>query len=102
MWSLRSIVFLRLVGVVAVGSLLSLLSLTSCVEWTTDRQGNLQSIGLPGVPVWQTPTLAEQKRIAAQGDLAAPAGASVDPAAARIVTIESDAEWLKLVKQWRT
>jgi hypothetical protein len=31
-----------------------------CFEWTEDSQGNLQSVGVPGVPIWQSkepPTL---------------------------------------------
>jgi hypothetical protein len=35
--------------------LLSLLCLfAGCVQWTQDSQGHLQSVGLPGVPVWQS------------------------------------------------
>lgn len=102
MWGSHAIVSLRPVVTLTMGVSLALSSLTSCVEWTTDRQGNLQSIGLPGVPVWQTQTLAEQKRLAAKGDLASIPGATVDPAAARIVATSSDAAWLALVNQWRT
>ena len=25
-----------------------------CFEWSEDSQGNLQSVGLPGIPVWQS------------------------------------------------
>ena len=25
-----------------------------CFEWSEDSKGNLQSVGLPGVPVWQS------------------------------------------------
>jgi len=102
MWGIHAIVSLRPVVTLAVGVSISLSSLTSCVEWTTDRKGNLTSIGLPGVPVWQEKTLAEQKRLAAEGDLASVPGATVDPAAARIVSTYSDAAWLTLVNQWRT
>ena len=34
--------------------LLCLCLLAGCFEWTQDSQGNLQSVGLPGVPVWQS------------------------------------------------
>ena len=29
-------------------------ALTGCVEWTQDPHGNLQSIGVPGLPLWQS------------------------------------------------
>jgi hypothetical protein len=58
MWVIRAIGSPRFVGALAVGGLLALFSLTACVEWTTDPQGHPQSIGLPGVPLWQTQTLA--------------------------------------------
>ena len=37
-------------------SLLSavLLLTAGCFSWTEDQNGNLQSVGLPGVPVWQS------------------------------------------------
>jgi hypothetical protein len=28
--------------------------LGGCFEWTEDSQGNLQSVGVPGVPIWQS------------------------------------------------
>ncbi len=34
--------------------LLCITSLAGCFEWTQDSQGNLQSVGLPGVPVWES------------------------------------------------
>lgn len=27
--------------------------LAGCFEWSEDQNGNLQSVGLPGIPVWQ-------------------------------------------------
>src|ERR1700733_12865643 len=36
------------------GLLVGLCALAGCFEWTQDSQGNLQSVGLPGVPVWQS------------------------------------------------
>lgn len=27
---------------------------TSCIAWSEDSQGNLQSVGLPGVPLWKS------------------------------------------------
>jgi hypothetical protein len=29
-------------------------ALAGCFEWQEDAQGNLQSVGLPGVPVWKS------------------------------------------------
>jgi hypothetical protein len=34
--------------------LLCLCGLAGCFEWSEDSQGNLRSVGLPGVPVWQS------------------------------------------------
>jgi hypothetical protein len=34
--------------------LLCITGLPGCLEWSQDSQGNLQSVGLPGVPVWQS------------------------------------------------
>jgi hypothetical protein len=31
-------------------------ALAGCFEWTEDSQGKLQSVGLPGVPVWKSKT----------------------------------------------
>ncbi|HEY9159184.1 hypothetical protein [Candidatus Binatus sp.] len=31
-------------------------ALAGCFEWTEDQQGNLQSVGLPGVPIWKSKT----------------------------------------------
>ena len=28
-------------------------ALAGCFEWTEDQNGNLKSVGLPGIPVWQ-------------------------------------------------
>ncbi|HLI80513.1 MAG TPA: hypothetical protein VKV03_11055 [Candidatus Binataceae bacterium] len=38
------------------GMLLSVCVLAGCFTWTQDSQGNLQSVGLPGLPVWQSST----------------------------------------------
>jgi hypothetical protein len=29
-------------------------ALAGCFSWTEDQQGNLQSVGLPGVPLWKS------------------------------------------------
>ena len=36
------------------GLMICFFTLGGCFEWTEDSQGNLQSVGLPGVPVWQS------------------------------------------------
>ncbi len=81
---------------------IALTSLASCIEWSTNSQGQLQSFGLPGLPVWQTQTLSEQKRLAANGELAAAPGSTVDPDAAQLAASSSDAPWLEDMNRWRT
>src|SRR5208282_5469892 len=31
-------------------------ALAGCFQWTEDQQGNLQSVGVPGVPIWTSKT----------------------------------------------
>ena len=38
------------------GLMISVMTLAGCFEFTQDSQGNLQSVGLPGVPVWKSST----------------------------------------------
>jgi hypothetical protein len=38
--------------VIAIG----ICALAGCFEWTEDPHGNLQSVGLPGLPVWKSKT----------------------------------------------
>lgn len=83
------------------GTLALILCSTSCIEWTQNSQGQLQSIGVPGVLIWQSQSLAEQKQLAGEGRLAASPGATLDPDAAKLVSIESDADWLTEVNRWR-
>lgn len=40
-----------------------------CVEWTEDSQGHLSSVGLPGVPVWQSQPNAATAQPAAPPEL---------------------------------
>ena len=37
-----------------IAVLLGLCAMVGCFEWTEDPQGNLRSVGLPGLPVWQS------------------------------------------------
>jgi len=29
-------------------------ALAGCFQWTEDQQGNLQTVGVPGMPIWQS------------------------------------------------
>jgi hypothetical protein len=78
------------------------LSFSACIEWSTNSQGSLQSIGVPGIPVWQSPELSQQKMMAKEGTLAAQPGSVVDPDAANLVTVNSDDPWLTELNTWRT
>jgi len=102
MRGMRLLSSLRRGVTLTIGLLLAIFHLTACVQYSIDRQGNMQSIGLPGLPVWQTQTLAEQKRLAAEGDLVASPGSMIDPTATRFVAIASDATWLAQVNRWRS
>jgi hypothetical protein len=31
-------------------------ALAGCLQWTEDQQGSLQSVGVPGVPLWKSKT----------------------------------------------
>lgn len=44
----------RLQQALAGSVILGLCATVGCFEWTEDSQGNLQSVGLPGLPVWQS------------------------------------------------
>lgn len=88
---------LALIGV----GLAAALNLGSCVEWGTNSQGQLQSIGLPGLPVWQSQTLTDQNRQASEGILAASPGTELDPKAANLPSSPSQADWLVEVNRWR-
>jgi len=74
----------------------------SCIEWTTNPQGQLQSVGVPGVPLWQSQSLAEQKRLASEGSLGASPGSVVDAQADKLAVVQSEADWLAEVNRWRT
>jgi hypothetical protein len=80
------------------------MNLMSCipVQWTTNGQGQIQSIGLPGVPLWQSQTLAQQNTLAREGSLAAIPGTILDSEAQRITAYPSDADWLREINRWRT
>lgn len=47
-------VFLRRAVLVVVA--VCLCALAGCFSWTEDQNGNLQSVGLPGVPLWKSKT----------------------------------------------
>ena len=50
----RAAVVLRRLVLVVVA--ICCCALAGCFEWTEDQQGNLQSVGLPGVPIWKSKT----------------------------------------------
>jgi len=35
-------------------SLIAIFTLAGCVEWTRDPAGNVRSVGVPGVPLWES------------------------------------------------
>jgi hypothetical protein len=41
----------RVLGAITI---LGLSAAVGCFQWTEDSQGNLQSVGVPGVPLWQS------------------------------------------------
>src|SRR5215472_16322994 len=71
------------------------------VEWSTNAQGQIDSVGLPGLPVWQSQKLRQQNALARSGMLAAQPGTTVDPAAANIAAYASEADWLAEINRWR-
>src|ERR1017187_3635299 len=50
----RAAVVLRRLVLVVVA--ICCCALAGCFQWTEDQQGNLQSVGLPGVPIWKSKT----------------------------------------------
>ena len=36
--------------------LIAMFMLAGCVEWTRDPAGNIKSVGVPGVPLWESKT----------------------------------------------
>ncbi len=42
-------------------------ALAGCFSWTEDQQGNLQSVGLPGVPLWKSKTPPTPKSLTDMG-----------------------------------
>ncbi|MGH8013379.1 MAG: hypothetical protein ACREQ4_12860 [Candidatus Binataceae bacterium] len=78
------------------------LMFTSCIEWSTNPQGQLQSVGVPGLPIWQDQQYSNQKQLVSKGELAASPGSVVDPSAVKIGSSVSDAPWLTDVNEWRS
>jgi len=76
---------------------------SSCIplQYSTNSQGQMQSIGLPGLPVWQSQSLKRQNQEAASGDLAAAPGTTLDPDAAGLIAFKSDEPWLTALNGWR-
>jgi hypothetical protein len=70
---------------------LVLFSVSACFEWTEDAQGNLKSVGLPGMPVWTSSTPPQARptdvKPADRTELAAHGSASTP--------------WLEELNRWR-
>jgi uncharacterized protein YkwD len=91
-------------GAVVVLAALVAVIITACIppiEWQTNSQGKLDSIGLPGIPLWQSENMQQQNALARSGQLAAQPGAIVDAAADNIPAHQSDAPWLAEINRWR-
>ncbi|MGH7934522.1 MAG: CAP domain-containing protein [Candidatus Binataceae bacterium] len=68
---------------------------TGCIEWTTNSQGNLNSIGLPGLPVWKSATASNAER-----RIVTP---TVEPSESSelIADVEPPPPWLDDLNKWR-
>jgi len=66
------------------------ISAAGCIAWTEDSKGNLQSVGLPGVPVWKAQQPSPQAPLAA--------GAS---SVAELTADGGGAPWLDELNRWR-
>jgi hypothetical protein len=88
----------------AMGRLLAFITAVSlvlaagCVEWTEDSQGNLRSIGIPGVPVWKaqaSPTPTPSRQVVSNAPL--------DPETAELTADASGStrSWLIELNKWR-
>lgn len=70
------------------------LLISGCVEWQTDPQGKVTSVGLPGVPVWKS---QDQQKSQANGSRPA-----IDLAAAEISPDgDSSTPWLQELNRYR-
>ena len=50
----RAVAVVRRVALVVVA--ICCCALAGCFQWTEDQQGNLQSVGVPGTPLWKSKT----------------------------------------------
>jgi uncharacterized protein YkwD len=78
---------------------LSFALLMGCFEWTEDSQGNLRSVGVPGLPVWQAqPTPARTESGGASDASSAPP----DPQIAELsASGAGNGTWLAELNRWR-
>lgn len=71
---------------------------SGCFQWTEDSAGTLQSVGLPGVPVWKNP----DPNIIIPPRTAVASVAPLDPAAADLTDDGSKkGVWLVELNKWR-
>src|SRR5438128_9384493 len=71
-----------------------------CFEWTEDSQGNLKSVGVPGVPFWKAADTNSQPSTANSAD----AAAAINPEEAQLeVAGSAPAQpWLDRLNHYRT
>jgi hypothetical protein len=83
LYSLMSALTLLTLAVVAAG----------CIAWTQDAKGNLQSVGLPGVPVWTASNPPGQQAAAPSPTQMAAAELAPD--------VAGGSAWLDELNHWR-
>ena len=70
---------------------IALSTVAGCIAWSTDQHGNLQSVGLPGVPVWTAQKPSPQAPLS-----------SGESAAAELSRDENaGSSWLDELNKWR-
>lgn len=91
---------LQLIALVCIT--LVMITAVGCFEWTEDSQGNLKSVGVPGIPIWkaQTPEANSQPPTVDSGNAAMainPEEAQLEPAS----SVPAQA-WLDRLNHYRT
>jgi hypothetical protein len=73
--------------------------IAGCFEWTEDSQGNLKSVGLPGVPVWRA---SPSSAATPNGELSLARATPDDPAFAELIADGTgNGLWLVELNKWR-
>jgi hypothetical protein len=81
---------IQICALIASAIALSLLAI-GCIAWTTNSQGNVQSIGLPGLPVWTAATPSPR----------APMGLAQAGSAELTSDETQGSAWLDELNKWR-